>query len=248
MDYGTMLDDTFAYAKESVWGRTHRWLVLIGCMILFPLILGYMVRIYRGVTPAPEPGQWGSIFIDGIKLLIIEMIYAAPVILLVLLAFIPLLFTIFASGPLVANYDSMTDTQVEQWLASHPDFFTAMGIMIILLVLAVLVGIIITIFSFIGTVRFARTKSIAEAFNFSAILSHIRRIGWLNYLLALIVISIIGFIFGMILNVFSIIPVIGNIVGLVVMIVLYVPFLIFSSRFAALVYDTGEENGNTGIL
>ena len=248
MDHGALLDDTFAYAKESIWGRTERWLVLIGCMIVFPLILGYMVRIYRGVTPSPEPEQWGSMFIDGIKLLIIQILYAAPVILLVVLAFIPLLYTIFTSGLLTGNNGSITDTQAEQWLATHPEFLTAVGIMVVLLFLAIIVGIIITIFSFLGTVRFARTGSIAEAFNFSAIISHIRRIGWLNYLLALIVISIIGFIFSMFLNVFSIIPVIGNIVGLVAMIVLYVPFLIFSSRFAALVYETGEENRNTGIL
>jgi len=246
MDHGAMLDDTFAYAKDSVWGRTERWLVLIGCMIVFPLILGYMVRIYRGVTPAPEPEQWGSMFIDGIKLLIIEIIYAAPVILLVLLAFIPLLCTIFASGPLAGNYGSITETQVEPWLASHPQFFTAMGFMFVLLFLAVIVGIIITIFSFLGTVRFARTGSIPEAFNFSAILSHIQRIGWLNYLLALIVISVVGFILGMILNIFSIIPVIGDILGLVVMIVLYVPYLVFSSRFTALVYEEGEEKSSSG--
>lgn len=248
MDLGATLDDAFAYAKESVWGRTHKWLVLIGCLIIFPLILGYMVRIFRGATPAPEPEQWGIMFIDGLKLLIVEIIYAAPVILLIMLAFIPLLFTMFASGPFATNYDSMTDTQFDQWLASHPEFFTAIGIMIVLLLLAVLVGFLITIFSFLGTVRFARSGSIAEAFNFSAILSHIRRIGWFNYLLALIVIGVIGFIFGMIPNVFSLIPVIGDIVGLIIMIVLYVPFLVFSSRFAALVYDAGEEKGSTGTL
>jgi hypothetical protein len=113
--------------------------------------------------------------------------------------------------------------------------------MVVLLVLAVICGIIISIFSFLGVVRFARTGSMGEAFNFSAIVSHIRRIGWLNYLIALAVISVIGFIFGMLTNVFSLIPIIGDIIGLLVMIILYVPFIIFTSRYAALVYDAGEE-------
>jgi hypothetical protein len=241
MDYGTILDQTFAYTKESVWGRTKRWLVLIGCMIVFPLILGYMVRIYRGVTPSPEPEQWGSLFVDGMKLLLVELVYAAPVILLVIIAFLPMISTLITGGALYRDPSSVSDTQIEQWILTHPEFISSIVLLVIILLLAILCGIIITIFSFLGVVRFARTGSMAEAFNFSAILSHIRRIGWLQYVLALIVISVIGFIFGMLTNIFSIIPVIGDIIGLVVMVILYVPFIIFTSRYAALVYDAGEE-------
>jgi len=241
MDYGTMLDETFAYTKESVWGKTKRWLVLIGCMILFPLILGYMVRIYRGFSPAPEPEQWGSMFIDGLKLIVIEVVYSAPVILLILIAFLPLLSVLITGGAMSQDFSSFSDAQFEQWILIHPEFISAVGLLVILLLLAILCGIIISIFSFLGAVRFARTDSMAEAFNFSAIVSHIRRIGWLNYLLALIVISVIGFIFGMITNVFSLIPMVGDIIGLIVMVILYVPYIIFTSRYAALVYDAGEE-------
>ena len=59
MDFGSMLDDSFAYAKDGVWEKWTRWLLLIVSMIIFPLILGYIVRIYRGERPAPEPGEWG---------------------------------------------------------------------------------------------------------------------------------------------------------------------------------------------
>jgi hypothetical protein len=240
MDYGKMLDQTFAYTKESVWGQPKRWLLLIGCMIVFPLFLGYMVRIYRGVIPAPEPEQWGSMFLDGLKLLLIEGLYAAPVILLIILAFIPLLSALITGGALHTNPSTLTDAQIQQWVLVHPEFISSIGLMVILLLLAVLFGIIISVFSFIGVVRFARMGRMAEAFNFSAIVLQIRRIGWLNYILALIVISFIGCIFGMITNIFSIIPVVGDSLGLIVMIILYVPYLIFTSRYAALVYEAGE--------
>jgi hypothetical protein len=114
--------------------------------------------------------------------------------------------------------------------------------MIILLIAAIILAIVITFFSFLGVVRFARTRSISEAFNFSEILAHIRRIGWVNYIIALIAITIIGYIFGMLLNFISFIPVIGIFIELLVMGILYVPFLLFSARFSALVYDEGEEN------
>ena len=59
---------------------------LSGACIIFPLILGYIVRIYRGEKPAPEPGEWATLFIDGLKLLVVHIVYWAPVILLILLA------------------------------------------------------------------------------------------------------------------------------------------------------------------
>jgi MFS family permease len=245
MDFGSMLDDSFAYAKDSVWEKWTRWLLLIVSMMIFPLILGYIVRIYRGERPAPEPDQWGSLFIDGLKLLVIQIIYSAPVILLVILAFIPIISTLMTSGVLSPEFSSMSDSRSERWLESHPeiisDLIFAGGLMVFLLMVAIILAIIITFFSFLGVVRFARMNSIREAFNFSVILAHIRRIGWINYIFALIIITMIGFIFSMVLNFFSLIPFIGFIIQIILTAILYVPFLLFSARFSALVYDAGTE-------
>jgi hypothetical protein len=246
MDFGSMLDDSFAYAKDGVWGKTTRWLLLILSMIIFPVILGYMVRIYRGEKPAPEPENWGALFIDGLKLLLVQIIYLAPVILLAILAFIPLILTLATSGVFSQDFASMSDTQLERWMDSHPELISELlvtgGFLVILLMIALILAIIITLFSFLGVVRFARTRSISEAFNFSAILAHIGRIGWINYIIALLAITIIGYIFSMILNFFSLVPVVGIFLELLVMVILYVPFILFSARFSALVYDAGEES------
>ena len=239
MDFGSLLDDSFAYTKEGLWQRWVRWILLIVSMVIFPLILGYMVRIYRGEKPAPETGEWGALFIDGLKLLVVHVIYLLPVILLVILAFVPMLSTLVTSGALSDDFGSMSDSQMDRWLSGHPELLSAAGIMILLLLAAVLLAIVISVFSFLGVIRFARTRSISEAFNFSAILAHIGRIGWINYIIALVIISIIGFIFSMVLNIFSFIPVIGDFIEIVVMIVMYVPFILFSARYASLVYDAG---------
>ena len=124
MDFGSILDDSFAYAKEGVWERWSRWLVLIGCMIIFPLILGYIVRIYRGERPAPEPGEWATLFVDGLKLLVVHIVYWAPVFLLILVAFIPFILTLVSAGVFSESFSAMSDTQTERWFDSHPELLS----------------------------------------------------------------------------------------------------------------------------
>nr|WP_319376010.1 DUF4013 domain-containing protein [uncultured Methanoregula sp.] len=241
MDYSLMLDESFAYAKEGIWSKWTRWLLLIVSMIIFPLILGYMVRIYRGEKPAPELKEWGSMFVDGLKLFVVELVYAAPVILLIIIAFLPLLSSLVTSGAFYQDFSTMSESQMSQWFMSHPEFLSAAGFMLLFILVAIIIAIIIGIFSFLGVIRFARTGCMSEAFNFSAILAQIRRTGWLNYIIALLVIGVIGFLFGMVVNLFSFIPVVGDILHIIVMLVLYVPFILFTSRYAVQVYEAAEE-------
>jgi hypothetical protein len=143
------------------------------------------------------------------------------------------------------DFSSLSDSRSEQWLDNHPeliaDLLFAVGFMVIILIVTIVMAIIVSLFSFLGMVRFARTRTISEGFNFSEILAQIRRIGWINYIIALITITVIGYIFGMILNFFSLIPVVGIFVELLVMGLLYVPFILFSARFSTLVYEAGEK-------
>ena len=237
---GEMLDDSWGYAKGGVWGKGKNWLLLIISLIIFPLILGYSVWIYRGEKPAPELQHWGTMFIDGLKLLVVSLIYAVPIILLVIVAFLPFVSALITSGAITADFASMTSEQTNLWITSHPEILSAALFMAGLLLITAIVAIVITIFSFLGIVRFARTGRIREGFNFSEILSRISRIGWLNYLAALIVIGIIGIIFWVLLHVFALIPVIGEAIFVIVALILYPPFILFVTRFASLVYERGE--------
>jgi len=240
MSFGTMLDDSFSYAKEGVWGKWKQWLLLIISLIIFPLILGYIVRIYRGEKPAPELKEWWAMFVDGLKLLVVSIIYALPIILLAIAAFLPLISAFVSSGALSLDFAAMTDAQAEQWLTAHPEILSAAGLMVVLLLVTLIVAVIITVFSFIGSVRFARTGRIGEGFNFTDILAQISRIGWFTYIAALIIIGVIGVVFWLLLHIFSFIPVFGEIVFLIVALVAYPPFVLFVSRYAALVYECGE--------
>ncbi|MDD1664938.1 MAG: DUF4013 domain-containing protein [Methanomicrobiales archaeon] len=211
MDIGKALNDSLEYAKDAVWEKWVRWILLIISTIIFPLILGYELEVYRGKKPAPEPTDWGKLFIDGIKLFIIQLIYAIPV-LIVALIFI-------GGGALMA-------------VSGSPGaMIAALGTIAVGFVLTLVVAFVIGLFEAMGVVRFARTGQMGEAFNFNAILAQIGKIGWVSYIVALIVVFVVAFIIAAIL---SIIPVIG---GLLILIV--APALaIFVARYITLLYDS----------
>jgi hypothetical protein len=236
MDFGSMLSDSFEYAKDSVWGNAKHWFLLLVSLIIFPFILGYIVRIYRGTRPAPELEQWGSLFVDGLKLLVVQIFYALPVIILMIAAFLPVFSSLMAAGLVTEDTAMMTDEQIETLLVTNPDILSSIITMLVLFAVACILAFIIGIFSLIGLVRFARTGAIGEAFNFSAILTTIRKIGWVNYLIAIIVLFVVAAVIGLVLSAIMSIPFIGMIIWLF----LYPPFIIFIARYSCLVYDTAE--------
>ena len=52
-------------------------------VVVFPLIIGYIAKIYRGDQPAPKFEE-GGLFILGLKLIFAGLIYAIPVIAVLL--------------------------------------------------------------------------------------------------------------------------------------------------------------------
>lgn len=110
MEIGKSLGDSLEYAKEAVWGKWSRWILLIISTIIFPLILGYTMEIYRGKKPAPELEHWGKLFIDGLKLIVAQIIWAIPVIIIAILVIGGSVFALMSdmsSGALMAAFAAM---------------------------------------------------------------------------------------------------------------------------------------------
>jgi len=208
MEYGTLLGNSFEYTKECLVGKWMKWILLIISTIIFPLIYGYMLRIYKGTTPAPELENWGGLFIDGIKLLIVGIIYAIPIIIV---AFV---MGFGAAGAAMGGGDVAA--------------LGAMGLgLLVLFIVAIIIGIILPI----AYIRFSRTESFGEAFNFGAIFEHIGKIGWINYIIALIILAVV---IGVIEFILMLIPILGQLLLLILM----PAFVIFSARYMTLVYDS----------
>jgi hypothetical protein len=215
MDYGNMVGEAFAYAKDGVWGKWNKWLMLIIATILLGIpLMGYVMKLLRGEKPAPEVADWGTLFVDGIKYIIVAFIYAIPIIIVEFLV-LGAAFMTLMSG----NVAAMTG---------------AIAGMLLGFVVIFILAIIIALFEMIGIVRLARTGSIGEAFNFSAILATIGKIGWVSYIIALIVFVVVAIIFGIIVAILMMIP----ILGLILYLCLIAPFALFAGRYLCQVYDS----------
>jgi len=214
MDFGNMLGDSFAYAKDAVVGKWKEWLLLIIATILLTIpLMGYTLKVFRGEKPAPAVTGWGTLIIDGIKYLIVAIIWALPCIIVLILALGSFIAAI-ASG----------------------DTSAAMGFIggaILGLLVFLVVAIITSLLATIGIVRFARTGSMGEAFNFGEILATIGKIGWGTYILALIVLVIAQFVIAIVLSIFGLIPFLGIIVELIFL----APISIFEARYICQLYD-----------
>ncbi len=210
MDIGEMLGSSFAYAKEGLVGKWKRWALLLISAIIFPLLSGYLLRIYRGVVAAPDPDDWVKMFVDGILVLVIGIIYSIPVIV-VAVALI--------GGSVFA-------------LVNNPESAAGMGGMIIGFIITIILALIVSLISNFAIIRFAREEKFGEAFNLKEILAVISKVGWVMYFVAVLVFGIIAAVIMMVLQ---FIPFIGFILYLIAL-----PFIaVWSARYLTLIYESG---------
>ena len=192
------------------------------------------MRIYRGTTAAPEVDEWGTLFMDGLRLLVVGLIYAIPIMVIWALLY-GSIFLALASG----RFEDSAMTS----------FTPNIALTLLLYVVDIIVGIIMPV----AAIRFARTHSFGEAFNFSAILETIGKIGWINYIIALILVSIvIGIpiaiiVFGLIIiagaTVFllngGLVALLGFIaLGVLLILVLAPLFGVFQARYMTRLYES----------
>jgi hypothetical protein len=222
MEIGTMFGDAYEYTREALVGNWIRWLILLVGTIVFPIVLGYTLLVYRGERTPPDPQDWVAVFIDGVKLFVVQLIYAAPVILIN-----------FVLNALIFLPIASTSSQDGAMPPAASGALIAVGLLIF--VILAVVSIAISLVSMMASIRFARTDSFGEAFNLSAILAHIGRIGWGSYILALIVLYLALIAVVVVLMILGILT-LG--IGFLLFLALAPAFSIFVARYVTLIYDS----------
>ena len=186
---------------------------LIGLLLSF-VLSGYLVRIFRGTTTPPGFDSFGALYLDGIKLSIVAIVWMIPALVLLLASVVMI---------------------VVGAMSRTAPMGTMMTAGFLLLMIGLIVLVITLVYMYMGCVRFARTGSMREAFRISALTGTIQVIGWGAYILALIIVAVLVVLFGLVIALLALIP----LVGWVIQLVLEPLIQIFSARYIARVYDHG---------
>lgn len=227
MEYGKILQESYIYSKDAVWGKWERWLLLLMSIVVFPLITGYIAKIYRGDQPAPKFEE-GGLFIMGLKLIFAALIYAIPVIAV-------LAVTIFYA---IINFMPYIIAENPAFIFNNPEKFVGVILGIAVgLIITLILAIIISLISNIALVRLAREGKFSEAFNFGAVMQRISAIGWGRYIVAMVIYWAITVVLFVLIGLLNLVPVAGMALYWIVSIIIIVPYVLFSARYLTLVYE-----------
>lgn len=206
--------------KKIFTGTTIHWelipwfqiiaLFLAGLLLSF-IVSGYLVRVYRGITPPPRFDAWCSLYLDGIKIAIVGFVWMIPALVIMVTAVALIIFGALGSASVG----------------------TMVGAGFILLLIGLIVLVITSLYAALGGVRFARTGSMREGLRFSAITGTIQAIGWGAYILALVIMMVLVILVTLIITLLALIPYAGWVIQLVLTPIVSV----FTARYISRVYD-----------
>ncbi|HMK54969.1 MAG TPA: DUF4013 domain-containing protein [Methanobacteriaceae archaeon] len=220
MNIGDIISDSIKYPTSN-WGKVLiLGVIMIASILIVPIFLvyGYIFRIIKatlaGLDELPEFDEIGEMFVDGLKIFVVAIVYAIPVWI------ISALFGFILGGAMTATTTTTLDpTMVWALFAGN----------IVFAIVAVIIGLI-EIMAIANMAYY--DGELGAAFRFSEILDHISRIGWGKYIVTYIVIAIIafiGFLIGM-LTLFILI-------GIILLPLVIAPFIaMFASRAIALLF------------
>lgn len=203
------------------------------------LVFGYFVAVLRenisGSDAVPEI-DFGTNFIDGIKYLIVAIVYMIiPFIISVIIAAVTGVFgnaieigSIISQNPeLIENATALTQGIPQDLLAG------LFGGLSITAVISVILFIIFVLLFLIASARLAETRSIKEALLINKVIEDIGEIGFGRYIGWYIIYIIIALVLGIIFAIISAIPYIGALLSALVC----SPFIyLFNGRALGLLY------------
>ncbi len=227
-----LVNDNYGFTASSLSGLLQYLAVIISlsCVFFVPLIQGYCYRIAKsekGEMP-DHTNIWG-LFFSGWRINFVVLYYAIPIIVISLI-YAMIFYYLFPEAGLYITIDVLA---LESLFA----------VLITLSYVAIefITIILVSLFAFVGLVHLTRSGSLGQATHIRGIAEIIKKIGWYDYILSLVIMSIlfllVTFILITLAQIFAF-----NGVAIVVLIGVYlfvmIPIIVFFIRYLSQVYDT----------
>ncbi|MDO5844826.1 MAG: DUF4013 domain-containing protein [Methanocorpusculum sp.] len=225
------VSDNFGFTHNSLSGILLFVSIIIGlsCMFFFPFLQGYIYRILKVGKEAPDyRNKWG-LFFSGWRVNAVLLYYSIPLIVISLIYLI-----IFAYiFPNLISYAPITEVQFSVILTGILTFIYA--------ALEFISFIFVALFAFVGLVHLARSGSVRESTGIKKMKDIISKIGWYDYILSLVIMSIV---FLLVTFIFILIGqnLIYDLWGLGILLAVYIfvmiPLATFFAKYLSYVYDS----------
>ena len=206
-------------------------------LVIILIISGYTLSITRKTINNPEGNvpefEWVKNIIDGIKYLVLTIVYyIVPVIITLIVLytlgafdFISQLvntYLVYGSiNPMLESIASGNDPKI-----------------VIVLIVALVLYIIFSLLFLIAKAVLAETRSLTTAVNMIYVFKKIGKIKWRNYIIWIILFVAISTLFDVLIENIAIIPFIGIIIGLLIL----NPYIeMFSARALGLLYNKSNK-------
>lgn len=232
----------------AAWGIDMN-ITVIGLLGLISLILyfiteGYILSIlketisYNDEIPALNLVEN---FVDGLKLLVVEIVYyIIPTIIVLLVGWISGTYSAVMNIVTFVGQDvSNTTVNATAMVNSVPqEYWSALFTgLLITAIIAMILYIIFGLLLEIAMCRLAKYDDIGEAINFREVIGDIKEIGIGRYIGWYIILIIISLILGLVISLVSAIPYVGILIGLLVC----APFVaLFGARSLGNLYSDAE--------
>lgn len=237
MDIGDVVSDSLKYPSTDF-----KKVVILGVFILISFLIvpiffafGYMFRALKaslaGVEELPDFDEWGLMFVDGVKLFIVQLVYILPALIIGVISIISLWSSLWSLAYMTqASGSTLTPDMI---------FGILGGYALVGLIIAGIYSLVIYPIMAVAIANMAYYDGeLGAAFRFGEIFSTISNIGWVDLIIWYIVMLIIGFVISFVASILTIIPVIG---WLILVFLIYPYIYLFYARAISWLYVSAFE-------
>lgn len=225
MEIGEIISDSIKFPSAG-WSKV----VILGIILIIPIVnfigIGYLFRIikatFAGIDELPDFDEVGELFIDGLKIFIVGIVYLIPVAIV---------------GIIIGSLLSLSPVTTTGTFTGFDMFSFALGYSIYIIV-AIIVGLI----EVMAIANMALYEGeLGAAFKFSEVMDRIAMIGWGKYLGWYIIMVLLGLVAAAIAGVTMMI-----IIGFILTpLIIYPYFAMFGARSLALLFASSEDYSST---
>jgi hypothetical protein len=183
MNIGEIISDSIKYPTSDWTKVLILGVIFLISILILPIFLayGYFFRMIKatiaGLDELPEFDEIGDMFIDGLKIFIVSIAYAIPVVIL------GIIVTLILGAVMPTSTATTSISPSMFWTLIISNF------------VYVIIGLIVGLIAIIGVANMAYYDGdLGAAFRFSDILEYISNIGWGKFIAVYVVLALISFV------------------------------------------------------